>query len=170
MDAEFQDKVELTWDADFEKKALQWIAAMTGIRFLTSGSCAPLNASLPGEHIPPELPMFDALKSGVLLCRAANKIRPNLIPNIGTKALGMVERENIQQYLLACQRLGMQPSDLFTISDLHDRRYMPGVLHNIMALAKVAESMSNLGMMPKTPRTTAAVSRAKEVVERNTRT
>lgn len=110
--------------------------------------------------------MYDALKSGVLLCRAVNKIRPNLIPNIGTKALGMVERENIQQYLLACQKLRMQPSDLFTISDLHDRRYMPGVLQNIMALAKVAESMSNMGMMPKTPRTTAAVNRAKEVVER----
>ncbi len=43
------------------------------------------------------------------------------------------------------------------------------VLHNVMALAKVAESLSNMGMMPKTPRTTAAVSRAKEVVERKCR-
>ncbi len=100
-----------------------------------------------GENIAADLPMYDALKSGVLLCRTVNKIRPNLVANIGTKALGMVERvclpvpvlacvsnvlifwfqENIQQYLNACAKLGMTATDQFVISDLHDRRYMPGV-------------------------------------------
>lgn len=52
----------------------------------------------------------------------------------------MRPQDNVQQYLNACARLGMPDADRFVLADLIDRRYLPAVLHNILALKKIAAS------------------------------
>lgn len=85
---------------------------------------------------------WESLKSGILLCKAINAIRPNTIDpkKIGTRVNAMVERANIQLYLDSCTKLGMDKSDLFLPSDLNERKYLSAVLQNILALATMVEN------------------------------
>lgn len=85
---------------------------------------------------------WESLKSGILLCKAINAIRPSTIDpkKIGTRVNAMVERANIQLYLDACTKLGMDKSDLFLPSDLNERKYLSAVLQNILALAQMVEN------------------------------
>jgi len=87
-----------------------------------------------GENITGNI--YDELKDGIMLCKLMNKFRPGLIPVINTKLTPLSERDNIKLYLETCTRIGMAKSDLFLVGDLHDKKYLPSVMQNLLALEK----------------------------------
>lgn len=105
----------------------------------------PLSVFLRGALLV-DMDFWEALKSGIVLCKAINALRPDrpLIEKIQTKPIALYERGNIEEYLKACTKLGVASSDLFHISDLHEKKYLPGVLQNILALGRLAESRNML--------------------------
>eukprot|EP00026_Physarum_polycephalum_P006699 Phypoly_transcript_06750.p1 GENE.Phypoly_transcript_06750~~Phypoly_transcript_06750.p1 ORF type:complete len:496 (+),score=86.72 Phypoly_transcript_06750:172-1659(+) len=122
MDHEHQKKMEerqMMTDADYEDKALDWIEEITG---------AELDD------------FYKSLKSGVVLCQLANCVQPGIIPKINTRKLPAVHRENIQLYLNACEKFGISNHEMFTVSDLYDRKMMSAVVVNIYALARLVDS------------------------------
>lgn len=69
----------------------------------------------------------ETLRDGILLSRLVNKIQPGLIRRIHQRNIPLLHCENIQMYLKACQKLGMQEADLFDVGDLYERKYLPQV-------------------------------------------
>lgn len=49
-----------------------------------------------------------------------------------------MERENINLYLDACWRMGVDKTDIFITSDLHGRRNLNAVVNNLVALSRIA--------------------------------
>jgi hypothetical protein len=65
--------------------------------------------------------MFEALKSGVLLCELANKCEPGVVQAFSTNPLNsIVEMENINLFLSAAAKLGVEPDLICQHSDLWD--------------------------------------------------
>jgi len=98
-----------------------------------------------------KLPTYDfweALRSGLVLCKLANSIRPGVIEKINDKpingSIALMERDNIKLYLAACQKLGVGPNDMFIIADLHDGKYLSSVLGNIIAVRERAKTEKKL--------------------------
>eukprot|EP00026_Physarum_polycephalum_P000387 Phypoly_transcript_00387.p1 GENE.Phypoly_transcript_00387~~Phypoly_transcript_00387.p1 ORF type:complete len:1116 (+),score=301.59 Phypoly_transcript_00387:141-3488(+) len=80
--------------------------------------------------------LVESLKSGVILCTLANKIRPGSIPKVNHSPNNLAQVENISVYLQACWKFGLPSSDMFVIADLHQKRNRDLVLKNICALYK----------------------------------
>jgi hypothetical protein len=66
-------KEKLNSNPDYQKQALEWVAAVTG-------------ETLQGDDV------YTALKSGIVLCKLANKIKPNIVRAINTKTIAVCER------------------------------------------------------------------------------
>jgi hypothetical protein len=85
--------------------ALDWVESMTG------EACDDFHESL---------------KSGVVLCRLLNVIRPTIISKIDTRnsvRFGpAVARENIKVYLERCALLGISKTELFSVNDLYEKK------------------------------------------------
>uniref|UniRef100_A0A6B2L1G3 Calponin-homology (CH) domain-containing protein n=1 Tax=Arcella intermedia TaxID=1963864 RepID=A0A6B2L1G3_9EUKA len=94
--------------------------------------------------------LWTILKSGVILCRIINAIEPGAIPNFcnGTDIHPIRERENINFYLEACWKLGMDSRDIFMTSDLYNGRYMKMVRTNIVALSYIAAKFDTVTVDP----------------------
>jgi len=118
MDLEHQQKIKAKYDVAAEEKAMDWIEAVTGERIDV---------------------FHKGLKSGVVLCKLINKIRPGMITKINTKPVALMERENLQMYLNACASLGVPPFELFVVSDLYEKKDLGAVVANIHAVARVAQ-------------------------------
>ena len=85
-----------------------------------------------------------SLKSGVILCRLINKIKPKLIPKIATKRLlPLVEQSNIQLFLTACSSLGVPRDRIFLVSDLHQSKNLQAVFLCLASLAVRAVKLNN---------------------------
>jgi len=121
VDAEVHQKIKNRYDPEEEKKALQWIQDVTG---------NPVS----------DKDFYSVLKNGVVLCQLINTIRPGSVKHINLKPTNVLaERENIQAYIDGCAALGVPSQELFVISDLHEKKYLPGVLLNIYALGRQAQ-------------------------------
>jgi len=120
MDAEFADKQKEKNSPDLENGCRQWISQMVG------------------EKIEGDL--AEALKSGVILCKLLNKIRPNTIEKYNTKNVALAERENIRAYLEGAKKLGLSQSDLFMVSDIYDKKDLIAVWVHINALRRIVEN------------------------------
>eukprot|EP01088_Endostelium_zonatum_P017791 TRINITY_DN541_c0_g1_i1.p1 TRINITY_DN541_c0_g1~~TRINITY_DN541_c0_g1_i1.p1 ORF type:complete len:284 (-),score=81.27 TRINITY_DN541_c0_g1_i1:112-963(-) len=119
LDAELDKKNATKLSPERVGAAVKWLVAVSGIT--------------PTGEFP------DNLKSGKILCGAVNKIRPGLIRTVNEKPIPMMERANIQAYLDACVKLGLQKHDLFVINDLYDEKYLPAVVQNIYALSDASK-------------------------------
>jgi len=121
MDAEVYKKMKAKEDPEWERKLGEWIEDVV-------------------EHeIEDTSDLYKSLKSGVILCELVNKIKSGIIKKYNNKSNlhVLMERENIELYLDACNRLGMDKSYLFATADLHSRRSMSAVLQNLQALSKL---------------------------------
>ena len=56
----------------------------------------------------PEGPLMEALKSGVVLCRAANAIQSGICANPSESKMPFKQMENIGAYLKACEKLKVE--------------------------------------------------------------
>jgi len=103
-----------------QKKAKAWIEAVTEEKFMKDR-------------------FGESLRSGVLLCKLVNIIEPDSVKRVNTFTSPFMQMENINHFLEACEKIGVPIRDLFSTSDLYERRNLGLVAHTIYALAKVAE-------------------------------
>jgi hypothetical protein len=119
LDAEISKKLESKFDAQAEKDALQWIEKVTSEKVFD---------------------FAEGLKSGKVLCKLINTLRPGTIPRYNPRPLPLMERDNLLLYLRACEQIGMQKGDLFDISDLYEKKNILNVIAHIYALARLVQS------------------------------
>jgi cysteine/glycine-rich protein len=120
IDAEIQKKLALKYDEKEEEKVRAWLESFLGEKF-------------------PEKNLHEALKSGVRLCTAANKIAPNVVKNVNKSNFAAMQRENIAAYIKACTFMSFNKGQMFETADLYDGKNMVQVIENIKALAERAE-------------------------------
>jgi hypothetical protein len=111
-----QKRLETKYDKPREEKAKAWLEAVLGEKF-------------------EEESFQEALKSGVRLCNALNKVYPQSVPKVATSGPVFVQRENIGNYVKACARLGFNKSNLFETADLYDGKNLTKVVENVYELA-----------------------------------
>jgi len=120
MDAEHMQKMKDKYDPEYEREALDWIEKMVGDKVADIMS----------------------LKSGIVLCKLINAIRPGTIKLINMKPIAVCERENLRSYIAACGQLGVPSSELFVISDLYEKKSLPAVVTNIYGLGRTAQGLN----------------------------
>lgn len=118
LDAEIQAKLDAKLDPAKMAQAQAWIEALTGEAF-------------PGSF-------HESLKSGVLLCRAINAIKPGSVPKINMQNMPFMQRENIANYLQAFVALGGKEVDKFVTQNLYEGDNLVIVVDNLFALGALS--------------------------------
>lgn len=126
MTAELQEKKDAKYDAGLEAQAREWLERVVGEPF-------------PGGSF------HEALKDGVYLCKAINKIQPGSVPKINNSKMAFKMMENIGKYLEAVEKYGVPRSDSFQTVDLYEDQNMPQVITGIHALGRVAQKKGYKG-------------------------
>jgi len=109
-------RLETKLDKPREAKAKAWLEELLGEKF-------------------EEETFQDALKNGVRLCNALNKVYPQSVPKVNTGGVAFTQRENIGNYVKACARLGFNKSNLFDTNDLYEGKNLAKVVENVYELA-----------------------------------
>jgi len=120
IDAEIQRKLNLKYDSGKEGAVRSWLEELLGERF-------------------PEKTLQEALKSGARLCKAANKVSPNLIKNVNNSNFAAMQRENISYYIKACNHMAFNKASMFETQDLFEGKNMVLVLENLVELSNRAK-------------------------------
>lgn len=71
------------------------------------------------------------LKDGQVLCRLANKIKPNLCPRINTQSMPFKQMENVTAFIQASRQVGVLEKDVFSTIDLYEAKNPQAVLSSI---------------------------------------
>ena len=84
--------------------------------------------------------MWRSLQNGIILCKLFEIIWPNSIKNINpANSKAWKFRENISSFLDACIKVaGLKYTEIFSISDLFEKKSMPKVLGTLQTLSYVA--------------------------------
>uniref|UniRef100_A0A7S2S223 Calponin-homology (CH) domain-containing protein n=1 Tax=Mucochytrium quahogii TaxID=96639 RepID=A0A7S2S223_9STRA len=82
----------------------------------------------------------DSLRSGVRLCKVVNTIWPKSIPQIKRSMVPHNQVQNINNYLHACNKLGMDDSQLFLANDLFEGHDLEKVAKNILMLKMIVQN------------------------------
>eukprot|EP01119_Soliformovum_irregulare_P017268 TRINITY_DN5104_c0_g1_i5.p1 TRINITY_DN5104_c0_g1~~TRINITY_DN5104_c0_g1_i5.p1 ORF type:complete len:1305 (+),score=612.96 TRINITY_DN5104_c0_g1_i5:333-3917(+) len=109
-------KKELKYNRELERMAMKWVQDMTGMDSAN-------------------LTLHEYLKSGEALCLIINKAQPGTISKIHKSKVAYQQIENIGNYRNACQKLGLNQSDIFEVPDLFDEKNLGFVVNNIHVLA-----------------------------------
>jgi len=118
-------RIETKLDKPREAKAKAWLEELLGEKF-------------------EEENFQEALKSGVRLCNALNKVYPQSVAKVATTGPVFVQRENIGNYVKACARLGFNKSNLFETTDLYDGKNLTKVVENVYELAHFGSRKTGL--------------------------
>ena len=134
LDAELKQKKEGKYDVQKEREVRAWIEAVVGIRFPSSDFHA-------------------SMKSGVILCQLANKIRPGIVGSISNSQMPFPQRENITAFVNAMKQLGVRESNVFVSQDLFEGDNIPLVIDSLYAFAGVCQKVPGfrgpyLGLKP----------------------
>jgi len=119
MDAELDEKMVAKYDSNAEQNAQQWIEAVTG-------------EELEGSF-------GDALKSGEVLCRLVNKIRPHTVKKINKMKMPFMQMENIAMFLQGCRVVGVADHDCFETVDLYEQKDLGVVVSCLHALGRAVQ-------------------------------
>eukprot|EP00727_Mastigamoeba_balamuthi_P008602 m51a1_g4364 hypothetical protein (1137) ;mRNA; r:287386-291662 len=112
LDLDAAVKEELKYNPEVEQAVKEWI-------------CAVLEEPTLFDNAPS---FAAAMKSGIILCRLANKVRPGIVPKISTGPGAFLQMENITRFIGACMDLGMHKSEVFLSPDLYEAKNMTAVL------------------------------------------
>lgn len=119
---------------------MHWLQDVTGL----------LLVSLAGE---PDS-FYQKLRSGVVLCQAANKIMPNAVPKISVQDKPFNQRENISAFINFLRRVGVAEKDLFGTEDLFEGKNMRQVVISLLSLGRALYRVPNYsGPSPSRPET-----------------
>eukprot|EP00457_Paulinella_chromatophora_P000981 gb/GEZN01000983.1/.p1 GENE.gb/GEZN01000983.1/~~gb/GEZN01000983.1/.p1 ORF type:complete len:1065 (-),score=267.74 gb/GEZN01000983.1/:239-3289(-) len=120
--------MEAKRDKNWERRVLMWVQTVVG------------------EPLPDLDDVWVCLKTGVVLCKLVNKLRPNTINKFSTTRLhALVERDNIQLFIKACWQLGLQSAQMFSISDLYSKKGLMNVFSCLDSLSKLAPRLGWTG-------------------------
>jgi len=120
LDAELKAKAENKYDQQAEEEASHWVQSITGVTVV-------------GD-------LFNALRTGDVLCQLINCIRPGTITKINTSKMPFKERENISHFLQACRKWGVQEYALFNTDDLYEENNLLSVVRCLHALGGAIKS------------------------------
>jgi len=117
IDAELFLKMEAKRDRGRERRILTWVQTVLEEDL----------ADLDNVHT--------SLKTGVLLCKLINKLKPGTIKKFAkTRLMPLTERANIEEFLQACIRLGVPQGDVCGISDLYSQKDLNAVYQTLFSL------------------------------------
>lgn len=121
MTAELKEKQASKYDPQLEKEAREWLVAVVGEPF-------------PGGSF------HEALRDGIYLCKAINKLQPGSVPKINTNKMAFKMMENIGKFLDAINAYGVSTQESFQTVDLFEAENMNQVVNTIHALGRKAGS------------------------------
>ncbi|KAJ6242839.1 muscle-specific protein [Anaeramoeba flamelloides] len=120
IDRELQRKQQAKFNPELEQQALNWIMDITG----ESGFEKTAD-----------------LKNGVALCKLVNAIKPGSVRRINNSKFPFKMMENVNNFLLACEKLGVPKHDLFMTVDLYEEKNIPLVIGSIHSLGSAAQKV-----------------------------
>eukprot|EP01133_Synstelium_polycarpum_P015050 gene15050-17808_t len=130
LDADLAAKKKAMYDPALENDCRQWIESVTG-------------ESINGD--------FEvALKSGVVLCNLANKIKPGCC-KIAKGSAPFLQMENIGGFLNFCKSQGVATTDQFMTVDLYEAKNMNQVIQCLQALKRIVTGVKSSASSLKNP-------------------
>lgn len=108
-------------DNELEKEVCAWIE---GVTFEKKGDQS----------------MYQWLRSGEVLCRLANAVKPGLIPKINTGTVPFKQMENIIFFKDAARRVGVPEFSVFRTRDLYEEKNMGAVISCLQAFASAVQA------------------------------
>jgi hypothetical protein len=115
IDKELKDKQAAKYDVGLEREVTQWIETVTGE---SRGDAS----------------MHDWLKSGVVLCNLANKVKPGSVAKINSSAMPFKQMENIKFFMDFARKASVPESSMFGTPDLFEDKNMGSVVSCINTL------------------------------------
>ncbi|KYQ90376.1 calponin (CH) domain-containing protein [Tieghemostelium lacteum] len=119
LDADLAKKRESLYDRDLENDTRRWIESVTG-------------EAINGDF-------FAALKSGQILCKLANKLRPGSC-KAGPGSAPFIQMENINSFLNYARLIGVQNHDIFVTVDLYELKNPNQVIQGLQAVKRITAS------------------------------
>ena len=126
MTADLEAKKASKYDPKLERGAREWLQKVVGEPF-PSGS------------------FHEALKDGVYLCKAINKLKPGSVKKINTSKMAFKMMENIGNFLDGCYAYGLNKEDMFQTVDLYEAANMVQVVNAIHAIGRKAQKKGFTG-------------------------
>eukprot|EP00727_Mastigamoeba_balamuthi_P004235 m51a1_g13809 hypothetical protein (134) ;mRNA; r:396819-397397 len=115
LSKEVEDKINGRYDPQLERECVQWVEANSGEK--CTGTA------------------HEYLKTGVVLCKAMNAFRPGWC-KFSTSTMPFKIMENINSFLEACRRCGVNTVDLFQTVDLYEAKNMTAVILCLTAVRR----------------------------------
>jgi hypothetical protein len=122
LDRELAAKAKAKYDPQLEAEARAWVEAVLG------------EALGPGT-------LQRELKSGEVLCRLINQIKPGSVGKVAASSMPFKQMENIAQYLNASSALGVPAFESFQTVDLFEGKNMAAVVTNLHSLGRRAQKV-----------------------------
>ncbi|XP_053560784.1 transgelin-2 [Bombina bombina] len=130
LSREVQQRIDQKYDPDLEVILVQWIIAQCG------PTCKEPEA--PGKEA-----LQKWLKDGEVLCILINSLAPKSVDRIQKSDKSFKQMEQISQFLRACEKYGIPPTDLFQTVDLWEGKNMASVQRTLMNLGGIAVTKSD---------------------------
>lgn len=131
LTAEIKGKIAAKYEVEKEQEAREWMEEVLG---------EPIDSSAP-RHEPLGPDRFHAaLKDGIILCKLADRIMGPGKVHHNTSKLAFKQMENINNFLVACEKYGIAKTDLFQTVDLFENQNLWQVVLAIFALGRKAQA------------------------------
>ncbi|KAJ3023682.1 UNVERIFIED_CONTAM: Muscle-specific protein 20 [Siphonaria sp. JEL0065] len=127
LDRDLADKMAEKYNPQREREAKEWLESVLQREF------------------PTELSFHGALKDGTILCEAINKVYPATQVKINSSKMPFKQMENINNFLQAAEKMGVNRHELFQTVDLFEAKNMVQVIDSIYALSRCAEAKGYSG-------------------------
>jgi hypothetical protein len=133
LDVDVQNKLAGV-GKELEDDIRAWVEGITGEKF-------------------PDRSFGKSLKNGIILCNLANKIKPGICAKPQKSPAPFVQMENINAYLTAARKFGIQTENLFMTVDLFEEKNIGQVIRNLDTLRRLTGA--NPGNLPSAPASSA---------------
>jgi hypothetical protein len=134
MTAELNRKKNSKFDVDLADDALTWIAEVLKSADLNDEAGKIRTVKQQEDVVAP-------LRSGVLLCKLINIIKPGSVKKINHSRMSFKQMENIGKFLSAAENIGVKKADLFQTVDLFERQNVPQVVNGIVAVGRKSSNI-----------------------------
>jgi len=121
INKEAAEKMAMKYDTELEKDVVEWIEKVTG------------------EKKGADETVQEWLKNGQVLCKLANKIKPDTVKKINTLKSPFKEMENITYFTDAGRAWGVPEMSMFATGDLYEDKNMSSVINCIYQVAGVVQ-------------------------------
>jgi len=131
LTAEIKGKIAAKYEVEKEQEARLWMQDVLG---------EPIDPSVSDSELLGPDRFGEALKSGILLCKLAERIMGAGKAKHTTMKVPFKQMENINNFLTACEKYGVAKTDLFQTVDLFESQNLWQVVLCIFALGRKAQA------------------------------